>query len=490
MQFSRIPISNPERLLAAVILAFAYSPASALDASAPTLESLATTGGAAIGPCSGPFLSATGRYLTFGCTSDDIVPGDTNERGDTFIKDRNAGTTERVSVDSNEVQYRFSSGGGFSSADGRYVVFTSAAPLHPDLTFPYRDFGSSNAFLRDRQTGTTELLGRNNAGQFAPQTGATQLGGVSFPHTRVLFMTESNMIDESMPPLSRPVQVYVRDWSTGVVTLVTRTPGGGLSMGQSTAGSLSANGRFVAFLSYASDLNSENPLGTEQLMLHDLTTGLTKRLSYTQSGGEFSGLPYYQSSSGQFSADGQLLAVAASSDELGPGDAIGFSDIYVVHTQTGRYELISSGFNGARPDNASFWPSISADGRYIAFFSRASNLLATPQLPAVYVKDRWTGELINISAPLGAPRSPSESRTAVSADGTTVAFDWRHPDADPTVGSRTLVYSVQLRGSPIAAPVTVPATSPRMLLLGALAILLGGLLSIGRSSHRSVHRCI
>ncbi len=488
MRFSRTTSNSRAWPLIVAVLALTGSPASALDASAPTLESLATTGGAAIGPCSGPFLSATGRYLTFGCTSDDIVPGDTNDRSDTFIKDRSTGVVERVSIDSNEVQYRFGSGGGFPSADGRYVAFTSAAPLHPDLTFPYRDFGSSNAFLRDRQTGTTELLGRNNAGQFAPQTGATQLGGVSFQHTRVLFMTESNMIDESTPPLSRPVQVYVRDWSTGVVTLVTRTPGGGFSMGQSTAGSLSANGRFAAFLSYASDLNSENPLGTEQLMLHDLTTGLTKRLSYTQSGGEFSGAPYYQSSSGQFSADGQLLAVAANSDELGPSDAIGLTDIYVIHTQTGHYELISTGFNGVRPDNGSFWPSISADGRYIAFFSRASNLLSTPQPPAVYVKDRLTGELVSVSAPLGAPRSFWVSRTDISADGTTVAFDWRHPDAAPTLGGRTLVYSAQLRGSPVAALVTVPATSPRMLLLGTLALALAGLLSIGRNTYRAARR--
>lgn len=61
----------------------------------------------------GPFLSTTGRYLTFTCVSDDLVPGDNNERSDTFIKDRNTAFVERVSVDSNEVEYRFGSGGGF-----------------------------------------------------------------------------------------------------------------------------------------------------------------------------------------------------------------------------------------------------------------------------------------------------------------------------------------------------------------------------------------
>lgn len=363
-------------------------------------------------------------------------------------------------------------------------MFTSAAPLHPDLDFPYSGFGFGNPFLRDRQRGTTEWLGRTASGHLAPQTGSAQLTGVSFQRTLVLFNSASNMIDGSTPPIPRPVQVYMRDWSTGAVTLVTRTPNGSFSMGNASASTLSADGRLVTFLSYASDLNAENPKGTEQLMLHDISTGLRKRLSYTQSGGEFMGTPYYQGSAGRFSADGQLLAVEANSDELGPGDAIGFSDISVVHTQTGRYELISSGFNGACPDNSSFWPSISADGRYVAFFSRASNLLATPQVPSVYVKDRWTGAVVNVSAPLGAPRNFSVSRSDISADGSAVAFDWRHPDADPTLGSRTLVYSVQLRGSPPAAPVSAPAASSRLLLLIALGLVVTGLFFIDRRAER------
>jgi Tol biopolymer transport system component len=482
-------ISNSwSRALASVVLTLAGFPASALEAGNPVLESSAFAGGAAIGPCIGPFLSSTGRYLTFTCVSDDVVAGDANDRSDTFIKDRNTGAVDRVSVDSNEVEYRFTSGGGFPSMDGRYVVFTSAAPLHPDLDFPYTGFGYGNPFLRDRLLGTTELLGRTATGHYPPQSGAAQLRGVSFPTNLVLFTSQSNMIDATEPPIPRPVQLYVRNWNTGAVTLVTRTPAGSFSAtGASGNATISPAGRYVAFMSYASDINAENPTGTDQLMLHDVATGVTRRLSFPLSGGEFTGAPYYQNTAGRFSADGQLLAVEANSDELGPGDATGFSDIYVVHTQTGRYELVSSGFNGARPDNASFAPSISADGRYVVFFSRASNLLATPQLPAVYVKDRWTGVLINVSAPLGAPRNPSEARTDISADGSTLAFDWRHPDAYPSLGSRTLVYSVQLRGSPLAAPVTVPATGPRMLLLGALALVLASLFSIGRSARDSGH---
>ncbi len=481
MPFSRTTSNNRLRILASAMLSLAGGPASALEADAPELESLALAGGPAISPCIGPFLSPTGRYLTFTCTSDDVVAGDMNERSDTFIKDRNNGAVERVSVDSSEAEYRFNSGGGFPSVDGRYVVFTSAAPLHPDLTFPYTGFGVSNPFLRDRQAGTTELLGRNAAGSFAPQTGSAQLSGVSFPTHRVLFTSQSNMIDATAPPIPRPVQVYVRDWVTGAVTLVTRTPGGDFSTTGASGGSaLSPDGRFVAFMSSATDLNAENPLGTDQLMIHDLTTGSTRRLSYSQSGGEFTGPGYYQAKAGTFSADGSLLAVEANSDELTPVDALGLPDVYVIDTAARQYTLVSSGFNSTRPNGGSFEPSISGDGRYVVFFSRASNLLPTPQPPSIYVKDRLTGELLNVSAPLGTPRAGYVPLTAISADGSTVAFDWRHPDADPALSSRTLVYSVRLRGAPVAAPVNVPATNPLSLLAGVLGLLLAAAVAGGR----------
>lgn len=483
MPFSQMTSTSRLLILGSVFMALADSPVSALEITHPALESRALAGGAAVGPCIGPYLSTTGRYITFTCTSDDVAAGDVNERSDTFIVDRNVGAVDRVSIDSNETSFRFNSGGGFPSVEGRYVVFTSAAPLHADLTFPYTGFGVNNPFLRDRTLGTTELLGRTTTGAFAPQTGSAQLAGVSFDRNLVLFSSSSNMIDSAEPPIPRPVQLYVRDWLTGIVTLVTRTPSGQFSSTGTSGGSaLSTSGRFVAFMSTATDLNDQNPLGTDQLMIHDLASGVTRRLSYPASGGEFTGTPYSQAKAGSFSADGRLLVIEANSDELGPGDAIGLSDVYVVNTQTGHYELVSAGLNGSRADNASFEPSISADGRYVVFFSRASNLLNSPQDPAVYVKDRWTGELLNVSASLGAPRTNYVPRTAISANGSTIAFDWRHPDASPLVGSRTLVYSSQLRGSPMGVAVAVPATSPASVLFCLFAMLMIGTGWVNRST--------
>jgi Tol biopolymer transport system component len=455
-----------------LMLALLPSTAAALEATLPVVASLGYGGGAAGGPCSGPLLSETGQFLSFACLSADLVANDGNNRSDTFLVDRVSGLTERVSVDSGGSEYFYDSFSGVPSTDGRWVVFGSYAPLHPDLSFPYLQFGFYNPFLRDRLGGTTELLARDVHGGYPSQSRSAVAYGVSFGERLVLLSTESNLLTSAPPPVPRPYHLYLRNWETGALELVTATPSGEFSRSGATTAALSPDGRRVAFLSSGDDLGPANPSGTEQLMVRDRQTGTTRRLSYTASGGEFAGTPYYQLNAGVFSGDGKLLAFAADSDELSGNGAPARMDTYVVDTDSGQYELISTGHGGASPDNASFSPSISRDGRYVAFASRASNLLMTPQLPGVYVKDRWTGELINISASLGAPGHQEISNVSVSGDGSTVAFDWRFPDNFPVLGGRTLIYTVQLRGTPIASPVAVP-TLGRMttgLLIGLLVL--------------------
>lgn len=465
--------SSSLRIAAALATALAASSASALQVSLPKLESNSYIGGPSIGPCSGALLSGTGRYVTFTCLANDLVIGDTNDRNDTFIVDRHLRATERVSVDSLQQEYRFGSGGGFPSVDGAQVVFTSLAPLDPDLTFPYFSPGVGNAFLRDRRSGMTELIGRTATGGYAPLTGATQLRGLSFTTSTVLFSSEDNMLTSDLPPIPRPTQLYARNWETASIELITQTPGGAFSfLGTTGAATMSEDGRFVAFISGASDLGPSNPANENHLFLRDRLNHTTRRLSFPAAGGDFSGVPYYQEKAGHFTANGQYLAVEANSDELADGDCPGLSDVYLVNTATARYELISRGYSNQPPDNASFEIDVSADGRYVAFFSRASNLLPSPQPPAVYLKDRLTGELVNVSAPLGAPRAQHIPVVSLSADASTVAFSWHHPDSEPLVGGRSLVYTVDVRHPTFQTPVSIPATGHEALMVLGLLLTL------------------
>ncbi len=141
---------------------------------------------------------------------------------------------------------------------------------------------------------------------------------------------------------------------------------------------LSADGRFVVFTSSASDLVAGDTNGATDVFVRDLSTGTTQLVSVGNSGA--------QGDAGSFnpsiSADGRYVAFASSADNLVSGDTNGVSDVFVRDLVNHTTTLVSVD-NGQGPtpvqgDGASFDPSISADGTKVAFTSDASNLSSTP----------------------------------------------------------------------------------------------------------------
>jgi Tol biopolymer transport system component len=465
-------------LLMTVLLCFGIGSASALSVDAPVLESRRSDGSLPGGACGGGRLSDDARYLVFYCQGTHL--GSLRFFGyNTFIKDRVSGEVTRVSVDSAGQGQGRDSGGGFPSADGSQVVFTSMALLHPDTPPPLpggpADASAPHVYLRDVRARLTHLLGRGDTGMPPPLHG-TQLSDVAFGQNLVLFHASWNLIAGLPYAPTRPGQLYVRNWQTGSLDLVSATPAGGYTADGVSGGSLSRDGRYVAFNANARDLGAPLPNNDHQLFLRDRVLRTTRRISVPAAGGEFSG-SYHQWEPGRFTRDGRYLALSAASDELAAGDAPGYLDAYVVDLASRRFELISKGHDGAVPDNATFDIDISGDGRYVVFFSRASNLMAVPQpSPAVYVKDRVTGEIANVSAALGALYTYDVPSVDMSDDGSAIVFTWRHAVGVPVVGGQTLVYSARVRGTPLAPPVAVPAMahSGLMVLLVLIALAAAG----------------
>jgi Tol biopolymer transport system component len=222
-------------------------------------------------------LSADGRYVTFASDESDLVPDDTNEAIDVFVLDRETGQIEWISTPSGAEESDQPSGvvplsEGFSGAidmspDGRYVLFTSGASNLVDAVFtpctlePWKELPSCrHVYLHDRATGTTELV---------------------------------SLSDDD-------------------------TPGDGVSSG----GSISADGRWVAFVSHAGNLTEEGPINSEGYRL----------------GGN------------------------------GPG-------IFVRDRQEERTYLVSVGRDGSVANDANLGARITADGRYVVFRSLADNLV-------------------------------------------------------------------------------------------------------------------
>jgi len=136
-----------------------------------------------------PASSANGRFIAFDSLASNLVVGDTNAIDDVFVRDRQTGTTERVSVASDGTQGDAQSNGPAISADGRFVAFTSiASNLVPGDTN-----GVADAFVRDRQTGTTERVSVDSAG--AQANDASTDPAISGDGTLVAFFSAaSNLV--------------------------------------------------------------------------------------------------------------------------------------------------------------------------------------------------------------------------------------------------------------------------------------------------------
>ena len=168
--------------------------------------------------------------------------------------------------------------------------------------------------------------------------------------------------------------VFVRDRQTGETTRVSLDSAGSQGNGTSWTPSISADGRFVAFHSLASNLVPGDTNGWDDVFVHDRQTGETTRVSVDSSGVQGDG----DSRFAFISADGRFVAYHSNASNLVPGDTNGSLDVFAHDRQSGERELVSLGSSGTQGNDSSVAPSISADGRFVAFVSLASNLVVSP----------------------------------------------------------------------------------------------------------------
>ena len=177
----------------------------------------------------------------------------------------------------------------------------------------------------------------------------------------------------------------------------------------------------MAFVSYASNLVSEDTNGWEDIFLHDTQTGTTTRLSVDSSGTQGNGQSYTPS----ISEDGRYVAFRSSANNLVSGDTNGTWDIFLRDTQTGITTRLSVDSSGTQGNDDSWSPSISADGRYVAFSSGASNLVSgdTNGWDDIFLHDTQTGTTTRLSVDSSGKQANNQSYTpSISADGRYVAF--------------------------------------------------------------------
>jgi Tol biopolymer transport system component len=324
-------------------------------------------------------ISDDGQVVAFASSSNELVPDDTNfisavglpwfPMADVFVHDRSTGITERVSVSSEGAQGDGSSGvsgGVVLSGDGRFVAFQSdASTLVPGDTN-----GSSDVFVRDRQTnGTTRISVSGTGGQAAG--GAF---GVAMSADGRFVAFSSNAPNLVPSDTNESFDVFVHDRLTGLTKRVSEgSDGTQFRFSGYSALSVSGDGCRVAF-------KSSGPEDGEAvgIYLHDCVTGETKRV--------LTGTPlsFVLSRNGRYLAYDQSIEVPVT-----PRGWFRRLEVRLLEVTTGLDRAIDAGPGGSAPAGNSFIPSVSADGSVVAFTSDATNLVSgdTNDAPDVFVFD-------------------------------------------------------------------------------------------------------
>ena len=366
-----------------------------------------------------PALSSDGRYVTFQADATNLVAGDTNGATDVFVHDRGTGATTRVSVGAAGAQATGASRNPDVSSDGRYIAFDSQATSLVD--------GDTNTatdvFVHDRATGTTTRVSIATGG--AQGNGASEIPSISANGRYVAFQSVATSLVAG--DTNNRSDVFVHDRATGATTRVSVGNSGIQADNSSSSPALSGDGRHVAFSSAAINLVTGDTNGAIDVFVHDRLTGTIARVSIgsggTQAAGGASSFP-------RLSADGRYVAFQSTATNLVTADTNGVLDVFVHDCETGATTRVSVASDGAQALDGSglgsFQPDLNADGRYVVFSSFAANLVVgdTNSASDVFVHDRLTGVTSRASRAIdsGQPTGDSSQGAAISADGHVIAY--------------------------------------------------------------------
>ena len=369
------------------------------------------TGGSSMGSSS---ISATGRYVAFRSVATNLIANDTNGLSDIFLRDIEAGTTTRISESSSGTEANGSSSGPLISSDGRYVFFASSATnlVANDTNLSY------DIFVRDTFNNTTKRVSVDSSANQA-NSDSWDVFSISSDGRYLAFRcSATNLVASDTNGVD---DIFVRDTLNNTTTRVSVGPGGAEANGASYAPSISSDGRYVVFTSAAANLVVSDTNGVSDVFVRDTQTGNTTRVSVSSGGVEGNGTSYWPS----ISADGRYVAYRSAATNLVAGDTNGKEDIFIRDTLTNTTKRISVSSSGTEADGHSTAFSISADAKYVVFTSNATNLVAndTNGVSDIFVRDITNNTTKRLSVDISGTEANGVSATpSISPNNNYVAF--------------------------------------------------------------------
>ena len=368
-----------------------------------------------------PSINADGRYVAFTSRATNLVAGEAygsrSVFGDwnVFVRDVQANATIGVTRDG--------SGDHASiSADGRYVVFDSdATNLVPGDTNRVRD-----VFVWERQTNKTMPVTFESKGSHG--NGPSYFSSISADGRYVAFTSDAtNMIPGDTNGVG---DIFVRDLPTNTTTCVSLDSGGNQGNGPSYFPVISADGAFVVFVSSAGNLVPDDTNGIPDVFVRDLHAGVTTRVNLDSSGNQVESQGFTGSGPPSISADGRFVAFPSWASNLVPGDTNDRLDVFVRDRQTNFTVRVSLDSLGRQGNGDSAAPSISADGRYVAFISGARNLVPGDTNGAwdVFLRDLQTNTTTCVSVDSDGSQRDTDSDVPSLSSGRTERGLPKSPD--------------------------------------------------------------
>jgi Tol biopolymer transport system component len=392
-----------------------------------------------------PTLTPDGQWLLFISGATDLVAGDTNGSiWDVLRRDRLSGATSIAMTSSSGAQPDDDCLWPRVSADGRYVAcYTFATNLVPGDTN-----GAGDVFVHDLVTGATVRATLTSTGQQIP--GYVFTYDLSADGRYVAFSSDDPGI---VPGDTNGVfDVFVRDLVAGTTERVSLGAGGAQADAQSFEFvRISGNGRYVLFTSEAGNLAPNDNNGTTDVYLRDRTLGTTSLIDKTPAG--FAG--DYGADDSWMTPDARFIVFASYSDNLVAGDLNLSTDIFLADRTTGTLELVSVGNGGVPANWGSAHPTVSHDGRFVAFTTNATNLIpldVNGNVNDVYVRDRVLGTTVLASVSSSGEQGESGGDLLTfSSDGTWLIYS---SDSTNLAATDTNAFSdVYLRDTSAGGPV-------------------------------------
>ncbi len=355
-------------------------------------------------------VSTNGRYGVFESSASDLVPNDTNNASDIFVRDLVSGTTALVSINTNGVPGNGTSRTPAMTPDGHFVAFVSAATdLVPDDTNRIAD-----VFVRDLQAGTTVLASVGALATNSTYLDSSEAPAVSAEGRYVAFFSTATNLVSGAPPGG---ELYIRDLVAGTTTWAssysrTVIPSNTV---YSFNHSLSADGNYLAYEAVVPFFFN----ATGAVLRFSLSSGLTDVISTNAA---VSHVPYAEISSLDMSSDGRFVAFVAN------GPSNGTTCVQLWDAANGSLTLVSGDpTNGIPTNSICYRPTVDASGRFVAFTSIATGLVsnALPDEYHLYLRDTQAGLTTLVDADTNGIGSPVSGGAVprMTDDARFVAFE-------------------------------------------------------------------